>query len=83
MRVYPEIESWNEFYPSEIFIIMADNDTDEDTLAVLKIANIGTTIYIATSLETSIYKKVGDIEAMSDFGSSMLLVGFVMPANGG
>ena len=30
MQVYPEIESWNEFYPNEIFIMIGENETIGD-----------------------------------------------------
>lgn len=36
MPVYPEVESWNEFYPSEIFI---RNEPMEDVFSVIKMAN--------------------------------------------
>lgn len=37
MVVYPEIESWNKFYPSEIFIRHRPND---DIFSVIKMANL-------------------------------------------
>ena len=78
MLVYPEIESWNKFYPSEIFIRMDEADTNEDMLPVLKIAKIGTTIYLGRSAnETMVYKKIGDIEALPDTVSSLLVIGRV------
>ena len=78
MRVYPEIESWNEFYPSEIFVLMGETETNEDVFPVFKIANIGTTIYLGRSAnETMVYKKIGDIEALPDMKSSLIFVGYV------
>ena len=79
MLVYPEIESWNEFYPSEIFI---RNEPTEDVFSVIKMANIGTTIYSGTSLTaTQIYKKIGKIEAGPDMESSLILIGNVTVGN--
>ena len=84
MRVYPEIESWNEFYPSEIFVLMGENDTNEDVFPVYKNANIGTTIYVGSEgilssvmTDTVIVKKIGDIEVSSDIDSNMILIGNV------
>ena len=78
MKVYPEIESWNEFYPSEIFILMGANESIDDAFPMFKIANIGTTFYLGiSSNETLVYKKIGDIEAASDVGSSIITVGYV------
>lgn len=78
MCVYPEIESWNEFYPSEIFIKLGDSETIPDALPALKIANIGTQIYIGTPTdETIIYKKIGVIEALPDVNLSLIIVGKV------
>ena len=75
MLVYPEVESWNEFYPSEIFI---RNEPTEDVFSVIKMANIGTTIYSGnSSTATQIYKKIGKIEAISDMDSSLILIGYV------
>ena len=78
MTIYPEIESWDEFYPSEIFMLMGETETSEDALPVFKIANIGTTIYLGRSAnETMVYKKIGDIEALPDMESSLIYVGHV------
>ena len=79
MLVYPEIESWNEFYPSEIFI---RNEPTEDIFSVIKRANIGTTIYGGDSTTaTRIYKKIGKIEAAPDMESSLVLIGYVTVGN--
>ena len=76
MLVYPEIESWNEFYPSEIFMLMGENETSEAAFPVFKIAKIGTTIYLGRSAnETMVYKKIGDIEALPDIDSSLIYIG--------
>lgn len=77
MVVYPEIESWNEYYPREIFIRLGGGEVLEDALSALKIANIGTTIYLGiSSNETRIFKKIGVVEAVPDMSSSLILVGY-------
>lgn len=83
MRVYPEIESWNEFYPSEIFIRLGGNETPDDAFPVIKMANIGTTVYLGTSVSsTNIYKKIGKVENISDMSLSTILVGQVVDTMG-
>lgn len=75
MTVYPEIESWDEFYPIEIFITMSEADTNEDMLRVIKMANIGTTINLSRSpTMTTVYKKIGVIETMDDFNKNLILL---------
>ena len=79
MLVYPEIESWDEFYPSEIFI---RHEPSEDAFSVIKMANIGATIYAGnSSASTQIYKKIGKIEAVPDMDSSLILIGYVTAGN--
>lgn len=79
MLVYPEIESWDEFYPSEIFI---RNEPTEDVFSVIKKANIGTKIYAGNSLTaTQIYKKIGKIEDAPDMDSNLILIGNVTVGN--
>ena len=80
MTVYPEIESWDEFYPSEIFIIQNDTESDEELFPLFKKANIGSTFYVGVSANgspagTTIYKKIGDIESPSDVYLNFLIVG--------
>lgn len=41
MLVYPEIESWNKFYPSEIFIRRDSNDSNLILLRRVNIAKPG------------------------------------------
>lgn len=75
MVVYPEIESWNEFYPSEIFIRRESNDSNEDLISVLNKANIGAEISLGnSSYSTDTYKKIGDIVSLSDMDSNLLLL---------
>ena len=67
MRVYPEIESWNDFYPSEIFIMVDENESIGDAFLPLKMANIGTTINLHSPANgTNVYKKIGDIVSVDD-----------------
>lgn len=75
MLVYPEMESWNEFYPSEIFVRAGDTD---DIVPPFKKANIGATVYLSGSEDdTLIYKKIGDIENVADIASNTVLIGHV------
>ena len=81
MRVYPELESWDEFYPNEIFIRMDGTEGDDDVSSVIKKAHIGSTIYIGALFgeagETTTYKKVGDFDDLSDPFQSLLILGYV------
>lgn len=78
MIIYPNPDSWDEFYPSEIFIAMTKSDTDSAYLPILKKANIGATIVVGESGSTTMtYKKVGDIEAAADLDTSLIFLGRV------
>ena len=79
MTVYPEIESWDEFYPSEIFVFLGENETPMDAESVLKKANIGATIYLASNpLSTIILKKVGESNGIFlDKASNLILLGVI------
>ena len=82
MLVYPEIESWDEFYPSEIFIIMGETDTNEDLLRVIKMTNIGTTINLSKSPTiTTTYKKIGVVETMDDLYKRLILLANISMGN--
>ena len=82
MLVYPEIESWDEFYPSEIFILMDETDTTEDLLRVIKITNIGTTINLSKSrTSTTTYKKIGVVETMDDLNKCLILLANISMGN--
>lgn len=84
MVVYPEIESWDEFYPSEIFIRKDTNDSMEDVLSVINKANIGTTINLGMSATaTQIYKKIGNIVSLDDMDSNLILLLNIKIANPG
>lgn len=87
MQVYPNPDSWDEFYPSEIFIAVADTDPQNEPVNVFKKANIGATIFEGQpvgdrGMETKIYKKVGEIEALADFQTSLVLLGVVDDSSG-
>ena len=78
MHVYPDPESWNEFYPNEIFILSDGTEGDYDVVNVIKKARIGSTIYTgALNGDTTTYKKVGDFEDVSEVFQSLLMVGYV------
>ena len=81
MLTYPDIESWDEFYPSEVYIIMEITDEDADMLAVIKKANLGTKIYIGMSAdETLVYKKVGQVKDLDTMYDNLVLLEHVKMA---
>lgn len=75
MIVYPNPDSWDEFYPSEIFIAL---DTDEDISTAINAfvkVNIGANILIGENATISqTYKKVGEIESVADMSSNLVLL---------
>ena len=72
MRIYPEIESWNEFCPSEIFVsYTASDNTDE----IFKNAPVGSTIYMGENADsTVILKKVAKAKGAEDLTNSFVLL---------
>lgn len=44
MHVYPNPDSWDEFYPSDIFIALGTGETLNNAMNVFVKANIGATI---------------------------------------
>ena len=73
MNVYPSADSWDEFYPSEIFIALAEGETGANYLSLLTKANIGATIVIGNETGASTtYKKVGDVEALADVNTALV-----------
>lgn len=73
MLVYPEIESWDEFYPSEIFVSYGENDNIDEILIK---APVGSTIYLGTNAQqTSIFKKVAEAKGAEDMDKSFILIG--------
>lgn len=86
MQVYPELASWDEFYPNEIFIALGPTDEEDVFFPILKKANIGATIIIGETnprTKSTTYKKVGGIEAIADIPTSMVLLGQVELSSGG
>lgn len=80
MHVYPNPDSWGEFYPSEIFVNMTE---DDDPVPILKMVNIGATIVVGIGQSASTtFKKVGDIEAIADLETSLVILGKVGGSNG-
>ena len=79
MTVYPEIESWDEFYPSEIFILLGENESLLDAESVIKMANIGSTIYLGTTpVTTLIFKKIGESNGIiADIKSNLVIIGAI------
>lgn len=76
MIVYPNPDSWDEFYPSEIFIALGEGEDISAVINEFVKANIGATIIIgerATKSQT--YKKVGEIESFADMVSNLVLLG--------
>ena len=63
MFVYPEIESWGEFYPSEIFVSYDETDNVDE---IFEKAPVGSTVYMGINTETetttTIYKKVTEVK---------------------
>lgn len=78
MQVYPNPDSWDEFYPSEIFIAVTRDDSSDAPLPVFIQANIGTTIALgqpgSSGQITRVYKKVGELETMADFESAFVIL---------
>lgn len=81
MQVYPNPDSWDEFYPSEIFIALA-NESEEGWFPILEKAKIGATITMGySSTKSYTYKKVGDITALADLPTSIVLLSTAVSAN--
>lgn len=74
MVVYPNPDSWDEFYPSEIFMIVTGDDSDEAILNIIKKANIGATIVLGERAQTTTYKKVAALASMADVDTSLIVL---------
>lgn len=75
MTIYPEIESWDEFYPIEIFVSYTASDNIDE---LLKNAPVGSTIYLGENAEsTAIFKKVAKAKGSEDLTNSFVLLGVV------
>lgn len=83
MHVYPNPDSWDEFYPSEIFIALAKGESQSDLVSMLAKAQIGANIVVGTGASSSItYKKVGEIAVLADVGTSLIFLGQAVSSNG-
>lgn len=75
MHVYPNPDSWDEFYPSEIFIALGTDETLNAAINAFVNANIGATIVIGTNgTESQTYKKTGEIESLADMPLNVVLL---------
>ena len=75
MVVYPNPDSWDEFYPSEIFIAMGKGEEVDAAINEFIKANIGATILIGNNATKSqTYKKVGEIKSLADMLSNVVLL---------
>ena len=76
MYIYPEMESWDEFYPSEIFI--SYKETDDITIP-LKRANIGAKLYLGVGMQqTDILKKVAEVNDEGDPFAGFISLGTII-----
>ena len=82
MVVYPEIESWDEFYPSEIFVTLDDADSTD---GILKRAPVGSILYLGQGGQiTTILKKVGEYEGgneETEMPKKFVLLGYITSMN--
>ncbi len=75
MVVYPNPDSWDEFYPSEIFIALGEGEDISAAINEFVKANIGATILIGNNATKSqTYKKVGEIESLAGIVSNVVLL---------
>lgn len=76
--VYPNPDSWDEFYPSDIFIALGAGEDISAAINALVNANIGANILIGeNAFKSRTYKKVGEIETVADINTSLVLLGRV------
>ena len=76
MYIYPEMESWDEFYPSEIFISYTET---EDITIPLKRANIGAKMYLGVGVEqTAVLKKVAEVDDAGNPFAGFIALGYVV-----
>lgn len=75
MHVYPNPDSWDEFYPNDIFIALGVGEAINTVIGALVKANIGATIVISKeATQSQAYKKVGEIESLADISKSLVLL---------
>lgn len=75
MIVYPNPDSWNEFYPSEIFVALEEGETQSSAVSVFVKAKIGATIVVSTAATSSTtYKKVREIADLNDIETGLVVL---------
>lgn len=75
MIVYPNPDSWNKFYPGEIFVALEGGETQGSAISVFVKAKIGTTIVVGTAATSSTtYKKVREIAGMDDVETGLVVL---------
>ena len=75
MVVYPEIESWDEFYPSEIFVSYTETDNVDD---IFKRVPVGAKLYMGMNAEdTQIFKKIGEYKNPDDMANNFVFLGII------
>ena len=75
MIVYPNPDSWNEFYPSEIFVALDEGETQSSAVSVFVKAKIGATIVIGRAATASTtYKKVREIAGLDDVETGLVVL---------
>jgi hypothetical protein len=73
--VYPNPDSWNEFYPSEIFVALEQRETQSSAVSVFVKAKIGATIVVGTAATSSTtYKKVREIADLDDIETGLVVL---------
>lgn len=76
MIVYPNPDSWDEFYQSDIFIALGTGEDISTAINEFVKANIGANILIGeNATKSQTYKKVGEIESVADMLSNLVLLG--------
>lgn len=75
MIVYPNPDSWDEFYPSDIFIALGAGEDISAAINAIVNANIGANILIGeNATKSQTYKKVGEIVSIADMSSNLVLL---------
>ena len=75
MTVYPNPDSWDEFYPSDIFIAMVEGEDISTAINEIVKANIGANILLCeNATKSQTYKKVGEIESVVDIPLNLVLL---------
>lgn len=75
MIVYPNPDSWDEFYPTDIFIALGAGEDISAAINAIVNANIGANILIGeNATKSQTYKKVGEIVSIADMSSNLVLL---------